>query len=129
MEKVLKRFEEIGNVFLARYVKPEYEKIVEMERRNGWEKWKTGLLFFVGYSFERQGRPPDWAHIAKEIIENYIEKISSIDELNEKSIWNQFCNKWSGLGGKGFNERLNPIAPNGTPYKGKKYRARPKNHL
>jgi len=122
-EKIFKKFEEIGNAFLARYVKPEYEKIMEDGKKKGWGKWKTGLLFFVGYSFERQGRPPDWAHIAKDVIK----KINSIDELNEKIIWKQFCDEWNKLGeldGKskdkiGFNIGLNPLAPTNTPYRKK----------
>lgn len=118
MEKILKKFEGIGNAFLAKYVKPEYEEIIGMGRRNNWEEWKTGLLFFVGYSFERQGRPPDWAHIAKDIIEEKLRKINNINVLNEEDIWERFRKKWTKLGkfdGKtedkiGFNERLNPLA-------------------
>jgi len=122
MKKILKKFEEIGDTFLARYIKPEYEEIVKESMRNGWKGWKTGLLFFVGYSFERQGRPPDWAHIAKEVIEKHIEKISNINELSKETVWKKFKEKWEELGrfdGKnkiGFNELLNPLAPKKTDY-------------
>jgi len=123
MKKILKKFEEIGNAFLARYVKPEYDRVV----KKGMEKWKTGLLFFVGYSFERQGRPPDWAHIARDIIEEKIRGINSINALNEEDVWDEFRRKWTKLGifdGKsndkiGFNIGLNPLAPTHTLYKKK----------
>lgn len=89
MKKIFKILEEVGNAFFVRYAEPVYEEVRKKGRENKWEDWKTSLFYFVGYTFERQGRPPDWAQIAKDVIEENI-KINGIKELNEKLFGTNF---------------------------------------
>lgn len=136
MEIILRKFEEIGDVFLKWYVEPEYHK--NYGNYIG-EKWKGALLFFTNYVFERQGRPPDWKEITKYVLEEKLNGIKNIENVDikklEDEIWKGFKKEWKNIkvtddksnerkidieNNKGFNIALNPLAVTGTRYTDKK---------
>lgn len=130
MEEILYEFERIGEIFNRWYVEDNFKDYDK--NRN----WKNGIMTFLNIAFERQGRPPDWSEIAKDIIgERNDNDIYNMDkEKIAKRYWGKFKDEWEyvtnkkiGNKNKGLNVGVNPFAPENEKYY-RKYKGKEKEY-
>lgn len=73
-------------------------------------------FFLLGYAFERQGRSPDFAAVANEVIlEASKKEEKDFSSLKAEEIWNTFTEKLNEVSLKP-NHARNPLCPKGTKY-------------
>lgn len=113
MIEKLRLIEALASVFEARFMKPNYEDHLCLET----DPWQA-LAFFAGsYAFERQGRSPNFAPAAVDVLVEFGKDDESLENPQiAQHIWKRFCKCLSGLG---LNERNNPLCPRGTWYANK----------
>jgi hypothetical protein len=116
--ELFQELQRIGEcLFIPRLLEPKYNKY---DKRNS--DWRDALKLFLGvYAFERQGRSPDYSHIAIDIIDKYCKENKDCirdKDLAEK-IWDNFTKKVDEINSKS-NVGRNPLAPKGTDYRTKK---------
>jgi len=77
--------------------------------------------FLFGYAFERQGRSPSYAHIARHVIKSEAtRKALWHDEEMPKRAWASFCAKLKEIReGARSNPKNNPLCPHGYSYASK----------
>lgn len=101
-------FASFAQPFQARFMNQLWNRYPEKETNH----WDSMSLFLEGYAFERQGRRPDYAHVAINVIMTVKSNSSPIDRSTE-TVWDFFKND---LEGKNLNEANNPLCPRGTNY-------------
>lgn len=100
-------FEKTGCVYQKRNVDSWWEQFPH----HGQDAIESLHIFLGGYAFERQGAPPSYAQIAGEALRQ-----AKSRPLDPNEVWDLFKKESAGMM---FNEPRNPLAPNGTEYKGK----------
>ncbi len=77
----------------------------------GTDPWDSLRFFLRGYAFERQGRSPDYAYVAADVINEA--KGDHFDAKSAQQIWSAFAQK---LGHRKLNSANNPLCPRGSDY-------------
>ncbi len=72
-------------------------------------------FFLLGYAFERQGRSPDFAVVANEVILEASKEEKDFSSLKAKKIWNAFTKRLNEVSVRP-NHARNPLCPEATKY-------------
>lgn len=104
---MFERFEKLSVLYAHRCMEPVWQACPDWEN----DPWASLRLFLLGYAFERQGRPPDFAPAAADAIDKVRSK--RLDETAAKAVWEEFS---QALGGLKLNHANNPLCPRGVGY-------------
>ena len=87
--------------------------------------WDSLAIFLEGYTFERQGRRPDYFHAAVDALLDYKKDNVGLNQNDAADkIWNRFSEL---LNGHKLNHQNNPLCPRGSKYS-TKHKGKKKNH-
>lgn len=106
----LRFFEGLATVFSVRFCEPVWAQFPDCLS----DPYQALELFLESYAFERQGRRPDYSHVAVEVIRELKTRGPNLgDETAATWAWMAFKER---LENEGLNEANNPLCPQGTEY-------------
>lgn len=123
----LKNFEIVGSIYENRNLWPSFKDYSEANSDE-----IDAMIIFVGdYAFEHQGRSPDFAHMAKDVLRESKQQYSLTEAINAGKVWQEFRDKIINLspGRVSDSDRqkntraaanVNPLAPHATEYEFKR---------
>jgi len=101
---MMERFERLSELFLSMLINPLWKACGDVEQ----DGWASLRVFLSVYAFERQGRSPDYAPAAADMIDEIREMPLRADAASRA--WTRFAEK---LNNKGLNPRNNPLCQGG----------------
>ena len=104
IQRLLNMFTAIGEIYQTHDSDPTWDKYPQALS----DRVQSLAVFLDGYAFERAGRTPKYSVTAARIVTH-----RQIENLDPKSVWDEFCMEF---GGKGVNPKVNPLAPKGTEF-------------
>lgn len=108
--EILKLIEAIAHVFEARFMNPNRNDYPYLDT----DPWQALAFFARHYAFERQGRSPNFAPAAADVIMEFGKEGISLDNQQvAQQVWCRFRER---LSNSGLNERNSPLCPKGIVY-------------
>lgn len=107
VQRFLNMFAAIGELYQTDYSDPTWDRYPQVLS----DQVQSLAVFLEGYAFERSGRPPKFSVTAARIVAQ-----KKPEDLDPTSVWCEFSLEF---GGKGINEKVNPLAPQGTGFRHK----------
>lgn len=104
VQRLLNMFAAIGKIYQTHDSDPTWDKYPQALS----DRVQSLAVFLDGYAFERAGRAPKYSATAAKIVAQ-----KQLENLDPKSVWDEFCLEF---GGKGVNPKVNPLAPKGTEF-------------
>lgn len=104
IQRLLNMFAAIGEIYQTHDSDPTWDKYPQALS----DRVQSLAVFLDGYAFERAGRAPKYSVTAAKIVAQ-----RQLENLDPKSVWDEFCMEF---GGKGVNPKVNPLAPKGTEF-------------
>lgn len=103
-------FAQMGKLFEARFLRPLWSQYPSRES----DDWQALSLFLEGYAFERQGRRPDFSHVAVDAVEELRRRGQCLVHNNTAQLaWDIFRDR---LDNQGLNHANNPLCPQRTEH-------------